>query len=467
MIPYETVKRHIRFIIIGILAVATIIPFFLRTDSFGKERPLTFDEYIYSVLGLQLSKDPLVYNTQSVYKDELRKGRKLPNYFRAPLFKHPPLFPYCIAVSCRLFGPTFYSAFKVSLFFGVLLIPLAYLLSMTLFSDRITALIAALIMSIEPISMICSQKIWMESTLAFFIILSLYLFARAVKSYHPAWVILSGFVVGCAALTKYPGIFALGIILIYSICYERWLFRKRAFWINVFIPFAMLGLWFYWNYRVYGANFFSAISGMHKLYRLLRAPSQEFLFVSIIAIAAVTSLILLLKRGRVKMFLLFGCAAALLLITRAHIVNSLSIRYVPAAGWKMAMFALEPWYFYIGRMMELSPFYILSFLCMFLFAVDLPRTKAYSFLSITVSTYLIFYIYWRNYQSRYIICLTVPLVILAAVLLRYMWGRIEKIPRRSLRLIAMIVFFAGVFFFAAKTIYIDLRLAVPNSVCYF
>ena len=43
------------------------------------------------------------------------------------------------------------------------LILLAYLLGTTLFDERV-GLIAGLLMSVEPLAWLCSQKIWMETT---------------------------------------------------------------------------------------------------------------------------------------------------------------------------------------------------------------------------------------------------------------------------------------------------------------
>ncbi|MDD3089227.1 MAG: glycosyltransferase family 39 protein, partial [Candidatus Omnitrophica bacterium] len=153
-------------------AVLVAAAYMIRFDSFKKEHPLSFDESVYSILAVQMTNSPGTYNTIAIYEDSLKKGRELPAYFKMPLFKHPPMFPWLIKQSYGIFGANYYAAFRVSLLAGVLLIALAYFLGSALFGER-TGIAAALIMFIEPVTWIASQKIWMETTLAFFTVLSL------------------------------------------------------------------------------------------------------------------------------------------------------------------------------------------------------------------------------------------------------------------------------------------------------
>ncbi|MFC1576774.1 ArnT family glycosyltransferase [Candidatus Omnitrophota bacterium] len=457
-----------RYIIIA-LAVLLVFTFFLRLSNFKKERPLTFDEYVYSVIGTQAGGGLSAYNTIGIYEDERGKGRKLPKYFKRPLFKHPPVFPYLVSVNLAVFGKTFYSAFKVSLFFGVLLILLTYLMCEALFKDREAALYAAFLMSVEPISWMCSQKIWMETTLAFFTLLSLYLFLLAVRKYNPYLVLASGVSCGLAALTKYPGILAVVIIFLYALCYERRLFKKKAFIASLFIPFIMVIPWFWWYYRVYGADFPSELYKAHSLIIVFRKRKyQPYMFVAMNAIAILTAALIFLKNNKIKGAIIAVCAAFMFFILRSQLFNAFDPAHVPAAGWKIAMFSREPWHFYLGRMLEFSPFYLFSFLGLLLFVVDKDRTKKYAFLVLSVSVILAFYIWWRNYQSRYVLVITAPLMILSAMAQVNIWRRIKMLPQKRFISLGAALLFAGVvIFFLAKTIRVDMQLAVPNAVCYF
>jgi len=217
------------------LIILVVIAFLIRVEGVKTSHPLTYDEKVYPQLAVQISKDPANYNTIGIYQKELESsGRKLPAYFTKPLFKHPPLFPQIINLSFRVFGSTYYAAFKVSILCGVLLIILAYFLGGKLFDKRV-ALYSALLMAIEPISWISSQKIWMETTLAFFIVLSIYFFVCVLMKYNPYLMAASGISAGLAGLTKYPGMLALIGILVYALCFERWLFKKKSFILSLII----------------------------------------------------------------------------------------------------------------------------------------------------------------------------------------------------------------------------------------
>ena len=80
----------------------------------------------------------------------------------------------------------------------------------------------------DPVSIICSQKVWMESVLSFFTILSIYLFAYAVQRHKDIYFLFAGISAGLAALTKYPGFLALIIILSYALGYERRLLKIKC-----------------------------------------------------------------------------------------------------------------------------------------------------------------------------------------------------------------------------------------------
>jgi 4-amino-4-deoxy-L-arabinose transferase-like glycosyltransferase len=462
-----------------ILVILIAISFFFRIGSIKKEHPLTYDEIVYPALAAQKAENPANYNTIGIYNRALSKGQKLPEYFKKPLFKHPPLFPDLIRISYALFGRTYLSAGKVSLLFGVLLIAIAYLLGSLLFDSRV-GVYAALLMSIEPVSWICSQKIWMETTLAFFTVLALYLFALAKEKYNPWIMIGSGVAAGLAALTKYPGFLATGIILAYTLCSERRLFRKKAFIFSLFVPFLMILPWLLWNYRVYGAGLFNA--NVEISYLLKRA----WFFIKrfwpyLVLIGAVPAFIAFIKNKKIDIYqqkilpkiniLTWAFVSVLFLVIvfliRYQLLNALDLRHVPEAGWKIGMFTYEPWYFYLGRLVELSPFYIFSYLALFLFVADKDNFKKHFFLFLGASVVLFFYMLWRNYQCRYITASIVPLIVLSAKAQFFILDSINKIGSTRMKLAVKIIAFLVVFYMAAKTVLVDVELALPNSICYF
>ena len=468
-------KRDISIILIGLL----IIVFFVRIGSYSKKHNLTYDEVVYSTLAVQIIENPANYNTVGLYQRDTKRGRKLPEYFKKPLFKHPPLFPQLITVSYKLFARTYFSAFKVSLLFGVLLIVLAYLLGATLFDNRV-GLYAAFLMSIEPIVWISSQKIWVETTLAFFTILSLYLFARSIKKYNPYFMIASGISAGLAVLCKYPGILAWGIIFLYAACGERWLFKRKTFILSLLIPFIMLIPWLAWNYRIYGAELFSANVEVTRILEKINLLIKNFWGVFLFAGLVSACLIAIKKKSRglyeriflsklkvFKWILIIALFCAVGFMLRIHIINALNFVHVPRTGWRMGMFYNEPWYFYLGRLMELSPFYIFSFAGLLLLIFDRQRLKDYSFLFFASAVILAFYILWGNYQCRYISAVVVPLMVLSSKTQLYIADIFSRIHSRLIRYIAYGCALSIVAYAVLKTLRIDIILAVPNNICYF
>lgn len=461
-----------------IVAAVIVVAFLFRVGSFKREHPLSYDESVYPKLAVQIMNDPSDYNTVDLYNLEAERGRKLPSYFKKPLFKHPPLFTYLVSFSFNLLGKTYYSAFKVSLLAGVLLIGLAYLLGATLFDGK-TGLYAAVLMLIEPISWITSQKIWMETTLAFFSVLSICLFARAVKKYNPYIMIASGISAGLATLTKYPGILPIGGILVYAACCERWLFKKKSFYAGIIAPLLVMLPWVWWNYQVYGAGLFTSVQKDGNVVRFFanlgkfQEPLWGLVFMIIILFIGRKKIFtfaddMIKKRGRVlPAVFVFGFLGLLALIFGGYIIRALDFSYIPPTGWRTGMFNKEPWGFYPWKIMELSPLYIFSYLSLAAFLFDREKRKDYLFLFIFSVILMAFWVAWGAYQCRYIVALVVPLMVLSAKTQLFALDRFRKLSRKNIALICQGLFLVIVAYLIIKTLRVDLALAVPNTACYF
>jgi 4-amino-4-deoxy-L-arabinose transferase-like glycosyltransferase len=467
-------KREAVWIIVALM----IIAFMFRIGSFKREHPLSYDESVYPKLAVQIMNNPADYNTMDLYQVELKRGRKLPTYFTKPLFKHPPLFTYLVSFSFRILGRTYYSAFKVSLLFGVLLIGLAYLLGKTLFDEK-TGIYAALIMLIEPMSWITSQKIWMETTLAFFSVLSICLFAMAVKRYNPYVMIAGGISAGLAALTKYPGILPIGGIVVYAACFDRWLFRKKSFYAALAAPFLVMLPWALWNYNVYGAELFTNIQKDGNVGRFFanlgrfQEPLWGLVFIVILLIVGRKKIFTFIadvskKRGKiVPAVLVFGFLGILAILFGKYILNAFNFNYIPPTGWRTGMFNKEPWGFYPWKILELSPLYIFSYVSLAVFLFDRQKHKEYLFLFVFSLVLMTFWVAWGAYQCRYIVALAVPLVVLSAKAQFYILDKFRNMPAESMKLILQGVYLVFIAYLIIKTLRVDLALAVPNTACYF
>ncbi|MBN3039148.1 MAG: glycosyltransferase family 39 protein [Candidatus Omnitrophica bacterium] len=448
-----------------ILIILVLFTFFLRYNTFDAKSNRTYDESVYATLAYQIGEQGLEsYNSIRIYAQDTKRGRQLPDYLKKPLFKHPPLYTILISLSYQMFGRSIYAAFAVSLFFGVLLVALAYFLGSLLFNNKI-GVYAALLMSIEPIGWVCSQRVWMETTLAFFIALSVYLFIRATKKYNPYFLISSGICVGLAGLTKYPGLLSLFIIIIYALCFKREFFKNKVFIFSLFIPFLMLLPWLCWNYKVYGVSFIQDISMTHGVFQRLQWRNQKRIVASFVILAFLIAVSVFSKNKRLRISIASVSTLAFLVVLTRFIVNSFSLNYIPSTGWSLGMFAKAPQYFYPGRLIELSPFYLFSFLGLVLLALDREHFQSYFFLCLSSFIILIFFIWWKNYQCRYILPVAIFLILLSAKTQFYIWEKTKAIskifPRNALRVSYVLL----LLFMLYKTLRID--LAFQNSACYF
>ncbi|MDD4013803.1 MAG: hypothetical protein PHW14_06400, partial [Candidatus Omnitrophica bacterium] len=267
--------------------------------------------------------------------------------------------------------------------------------------------------------------------------------------------------------------------VIYVVLADRGLFRKRTVIAGLVIPFLMIVPWMVWNYRVYGAELFLANAEITHLISKVGQTLKDYWWA--ILVAAGAALLCVTIKPRVPESLIQRSASwkapviwaltsivslSLLAITWPSLINALNWSHVPEAGWSMGMFAAAPWHFYIGRLIEMSPFYILSFAGLVLLAADPVKRKEYLFIYTAVILILGLYIFWGNFQSRYIAAVTVPLVVMAA-------RAMDHILERSARAVKPMRYalIAGLAIFAvcaiAKTLNMDIILAMPNNVCYF
>ncbi|MFH2139017.1 MAG: glycosyltransferase family 39 protein [Candidatus Omnitrophota bacterium] len=445
-----------------LLAIVIIATFFIRFNGFTTPHNFTFDEAVYSTLGKQLQENIFDYNTIKLYESQTSHGRNLPAHYNRHLFVHPPVFSLLIALSYTFFGVHLYSAAFVSIFFGLMLIVLAFLFGKVLFDEKV-GVYAALFMAIEPISWITSQKIWMETTLAFFMGFSLYCFYRGIKRYHPVWIIAGGFIAGIATLTKYPGVLLVGVLFLYAILVERWLFSKKAFIFSLCLPFIMLIPWVCWNFIILGSDF---LSTLHYT-KMVGALIVRYFWLAIVLPLGYFGIkeacqksekICLITRIISIVFLFF--------VVRGALLHCFDPNYLPRSGWEMGMFRNEPKSFYLGRLLELSPVYLFSFLGLIPLLFSKRYFKERLFLFLYSGIVLMFFTLWRGFQSRYILSAVVPLVVIAVQTLFYLSDKISCLPGKYV--IPVRVLFCGMIIFCLfKTLILNFSLAMSNNICYF
>jgi 4-amino-4-deoxy-L-arabinose transferase-like glycosyltransferase len=339
---------------------------FLRYYGFHQPHGLTFDEGLYSeLLAGQLKEGPANYSTQTAYQALTARGERLPKYLDRPLFKHPPLYCYLIALNYKLFSVSNLAAVSVSILFGSLMVLAVFFLGKALYDDR-AGLLAAFFLCIDPVHWVCSERIWMETTMSFFILMAILLFVlgQTRKYFLP----FSGISIGLAMLTKYPGVLPLFIIVSFVVLMERSLLKQKGFGMLCFLPFLVFSPWVIWNWKVYG-NLHDAVISAHALKTHWESAARILSGhkVHLSALLLLAGVVLIMRH---KIRLLFGTEPAFRMTPKrtkalggiCFSMFALSLVTVPflrsmvkeAFVWKDAVlvgwsnpFSTAPWYFYL------------------------------------------------------------------------------------------------------------------------
>jgi len=327
------------------------------------------------------------------------------------------------------------------------------------------------------VNIITSQKIWMDTTLAFFIVLSIYLFTYAYKKEKHVLFLLSGLAGGCAVLTKYPGILPVIILILFAISYDRKLLKNRFFISGICISFLFLLPWFWLNYQVYGSEFIAEHTSAQKL--KLTSP-RVIILITFLIIGTLIFIESLLKDssqhkleltkidnrfGWLRSVLTIGCGLLLLYSQREEVLSIFLMTHFPSVTWRQGLFVGEPPTFYIGRMIEWSGLFLFSFASFFLLTDEDSDRKIILFLSAGVI--LIFFMVWGSFQSRYILPAIPFLIIMAVILWKEMFDRCTKSEsaliymggRLTLRLFMCVII--------VKAVYLNYHLSFPNDMCYY
>ncbi len=469
------------------LAVIFFLGVFLRYYGFQQPHGLTFDEGLYAqLLGPQLAEDPTNYSTQAAYQRLMAQEgiRRIPKYLDRPLFKHPPLYCYLIAASYKFFGRSDLSAVSVSILLGSLMILAVFFLASALYDDRV-GLLSAFFLCIDPVHWVCSERVWMETTLSFFILLSILFFVLGQKQKY--FLLFSGISIGLAMLTKYPGALALFIISSFVLFFDRSWLKERWFWGLCGVSLLMFSPWIFWNWRTY-ESFSDAFVSVHYLAFHWNSTVQvlsthrAFLMVFIF----LGGLFLLMRRkigaflgggttdylaSKQKKVYVAACFLAIILAVymapflRAIVKEAFIWKNVVQVGWSNP-FHFGPWHFYLTRLAELSPLYIFAIPSFFLF---FRKNKGDRLLIWSSLWILGAFILLGNYQSRYILPAVPFLVILSArwQVLAYDKLTSSQSAARSSRFFLKIIFVGISLYFVLKTLRTDWLIAIGPDFGYF
>ena len=454
---------------LGMMIITAFVP---RKYTFENSIKRSYDEVVYYHMADNIQSGLENYHAQFIGEKlaEIKEGGKddVPAYFFKPLFKHPPLYTLCVAASFKLFGTSKVNAFYVTLFFSIALIILSYFLG-SLVHSRPVGLLSALLVTLDPISIICSQKIWMETLIAFLTTATIYVAIRAIKTQKHHLFIWSGIISGLGASTKYTGGIATLILLIYALFYNRKLFKDKYFLLGLLMPLIVLLPWIGWNISVYGPEYFGMQVDLHSdrghALKLLRN-----LGLYAVAGAAILKIIKNLKDDLgdkketiigIRIFL--SCAIAVLFYE--SILKSFNILHLPKGSWAGATFYGSTHKFYIQRLLEFSLIYFFAFLTFFIPQPKISQEER--ILRVGAIVVLLFFNIWTAFQSRYIISIIPLLIILGVKFLVDLHSKaqaIEALPTRILARSGILIFWVLIL---AKLFYVNEFMSYTNDFCYF
>jgi hypothetical protein len=317
----------------GLLLAGVVALFLFRaSDGFVADHS-TGDQRAYLGIAMKLDRFGLSeYNLYHISRSSIdggleyvwsaeREGELLQAYtsegtgfYAQPVFHTPPLFPYLLMWSHRLFARDagygvlfpeaarqmawmqrlevqFYST-AVPIGFGVLLLVATFLLARMVLRSGM-AVVAALLIAISPAVLFASEHLWQDVPVAALVTLTLVLLLRYLRSGEPAMLVLAAVMFGLALLTKNTA-----ILLVPTIA-AVFLYRAgrggpvrkglavaglRA---GVFLVLVLILVfpWYYTAFRTWGTPFFNAgeegISLVHPYWIFLKSRPWYTYLVSI------------------------------------------------------------------------------------------------------------------------------------------------------------------------------------------
>ena len=146
-------------------------------------------------------------------------------------FVHPPLHYFVLRGWLDIFGSSVVPARMLSVVFGVLAIPLLYVISEYLF-DRRTALFSSLLLAVSQLEIMFAQEARPYAQFLFLFLASWYLFIRALHSRSAK--LWCAFIASSILLiyTHYFGVLVLGALAIYGFLYRKQHRIPAVWWIG-------------------------------------------------------------------------------------------------------------------------------------------------------------------------------------------------------------------------------------------
>jgi 4-amino-4-deoxy-L-arabinose transferase-like glycosyltransferase len=238
------IKRHQMYLMLVIVLCVGISLKISSLDTPHNE----WDEQIYLTL---------VKNLHDNGRYSLQGTSILPNLsqsiYNKPLFHHPPLYIFLMTPFVYSFGDA--SSVIVSWLGHILVVLAVFLFSNYFIRDNIITFRMLIAVTIDPLLVFTSQKIWIDSLLAGLMAMAIVVFIIGTEYRRRVMWGLSGILLGLSILTKAPGILAGGIFFVIAIYVYFVKADKNVFKDLMFAAVAAVIItapWFFEFYAYYG-----------------------------------------------------------------------------------------------------------------------------------------------------------------------------------------------------------------------
>lgn len=174
------------------------------------------------------------------------------------ILAHPPLFPWLVASSFKLFGMSDATAKFPSALLGFATILLLYFLALELTGQSWLALLSMLVLASTQFFLKNATHAMTDVPFTFFFTLAILFYVKGRKNY--VYLAFLGLPLGLALLTRsVVGLLALGIILAHLVLTKRY-GALRSPWLicGIALALALPSVWYASQYQLHGAAFLAS-----------------------------------------------------------------------------------------------------------------------------------------------------------------------------------------------------------------
>ncbi|MCK4427440.1 MAG: glycosyltransferase family 39 protein [candidate division Zixibacteria bacterium] len=168
----------------------------------------------------------------------------------SPFLMHPPLFYYILTGFLIILGNQLFVARLVSTVFSLAIIILVYLI-VSKYKGKEVGLVSIFILAINPAFLYYSHSVYMEITLAFLSLMSIFLFLKGEEEKKTKFFVWSGVFLGLSLITKYYSVILFLFFFLYFVIEFKWTFFYRPQFYSWLFPVVFLFmLWLGFGYWV-------------------------------------------------------------------------------------------------------------------------------------------------------------------------------------------------------------------------